>query len=166
MVILMKKIFKDLFVKEKYKIFRIIICSVLAIAVVLLAFFASGNKYIVKIDYKKYVSLYNGDEKSVVVFARKDCSHCKDYMPLLNRISSEKKIVINYFDVSLLTDEDYDNAWKSIPNFKNILDEENNPVIPTPITVILQKGNLVGYLEGDVPEEILTKFLTENGIID
>lgn len=109
-----------------------------------------SNK-IIEAFYKKY----NAKERNIIYYAKDDCSYCKLQTPILDEIAEEYDLKYYYVNSNKLTKRD-------IKKITNELDIKNE----TPITIIVEDGEVVdtqvGYLDGSA----YTEFLKKNEILD
>lgn len=104
-----------------------------------------SNK-IIEAFYKKY----NAKERNIIYYAKDDCSYCKLQTPILDEIAEEYDLKYYYINSNKLTKKD-------IKKITNELDIKNE----TPITIIVEDGEVVdtqvGYLDGSAYTEFLKK---------
>ena len=146
---------------DKIKIFLITIIGIIAIG----GIFYTSNKKIHKDDKKSNVVLINYSELEkkvnnkddfVLVITQEGCSHCKNYTPVIEKVS--KKYNINIYDLSLtdLSDEES----KKISTIAN--------VSGTPTTVFFKNGNeesTLNRINGETSESKLVDKLKKLGYI-
>ena len=108
------------------------------------------------IDYDKFKELMNGEEKSMVLFARSTCGYCVKFMPILNNAIDENNLKVYYLDVTTLSSDNVDDT-KSLEPFAD--------GIGTPTLVVVGKGSLIAHNVGYVDASALNSFLKENEFI-
>lgn len=116
------------------------------------------------IDYNNYKNLIKSKEPQVIVLAASTCHYCLSEHPILEKISTEKKLKINYMylDENFGTKDDE----KNYTEFKKSLSWfSENSNWGTPTTLIVKDGKVVNALSGYHSYEDVTKFFTENGLI-
>ena len=108
------------------------------------------------IDYNKFKELMNGEEKSMVLFARSTCGYCVKFMPILNNAIDKNNLKVYYLDVTTLSSDNV-NDTKSLEPFAD--------GIGTPTLVVVGNGNLIAHNVGYVDASALNSFLKENEFI-
>jgi len=102
----------------------------------------------------KFDKAYNGDEKSVVLYASATCHFCSLEKPIVKQISKDYDLDIVELDVSLLTKKQ-----------RADIDKKLGIEGATPTTAIVRKGETlsthVGYMDG----QDYVDYLVENGIL-
>lgn len=140
-----------------------IITLVVLIIVLMGAFFISENyrkknKISSEEIIKKYNTLYNGGNKSIVYIGRTGCGYCEMYSPIIEEAAKENNFEYYYIDLSKLTIEDRTALYNTGDVFK---DEK----FGTPTTLVVGNGSVneshIGYME----KEELIKFLKEAKVI-
>lgn len=104
-----------------------------------------------KIDAKKFEELFKGKEVSVVMVGNESCGHCQRFAPILNKVSKEEKVTINYLDSSIVKKEDSEKIVKLDKQFKD-------NIFYTPYTVAMKEGKVIDFLPGAVNEEEIKTF--------
>ena len=66
------------------------------------------KKDFIIIDVDKYLEILNGDELSVVIVGRSGCEYCQIAEPILQKISKDYDLDINYLSVDTFDKEDND----------------------------------------------------------
>lgn len=117
-----------------------------------------------------YIKKVNSKEKTVAIFGYNDCSFCKLYLPVFNKVAKEKNVDLYYFNRDNYDKNEYNKIMQldlTIPAKCSVDDKELkfSEGFPKPMTIITKGGKLVDCLRGYVTEEDLIKFLTDNDII-
>lgn len=123
------------------------------------AVYTKEYPYLTDISYTDYANLLAGEEKSIVVIGQTSCSFCIKAKPVLNEIAEEYGITINYLNYTNLTSEERSALTSSISYF------EENSSWGTPLTLIVQNGELVGSSSGFQDKETFVTFFQTNGMI-
>lgn len=110
------------------------------------------------IDLKEYQELLAGSEKSIIVIGQSTCPHCIQAKLTLNQIADEEDIVINYLNISYLSDEEG-------KTFESSLDYFKKDSWGTPLTLIVQDGKMIDVLEGNAPKAGYLSFFEEQGVL-
>lgn len=117
------------------------------------------------VTYNEYLDKIEEDSYNIFVIGRTDCSHCIDYKPLVNKVANEYDLDIWYINVDNLEFDEYVKLHDNVGVLKDQFDDEGNPGIPTPATVIYQNGKEVDSILGDVGEEGFLNLLVKNGVV-
>lgn len=104
-----------------------------------------------------YLELIKKDEKSVILVARPTCSYCELFTPILKEAADDMNITINYVN----TDEFSNDEWDTFSSSLTYLSEEN---WGTPLTLIVQNGNVVADNGGYTDLETIKAFFKNNGL--
>ena len=143
----------------------IIIGIVFLIASLVLMFVNNNKKYVKEISYKGYQDIIKEDKYNVILLTSPTCSHCVSYKPYVNLVASENNITVYDIDLSNLEYEDYIELHDKYSVLKNEFDDSNNPIIPTPVTIIVRNGEEVASILGNIGEEGFTSLLKNNNVI-
>ena len=157
---------------EKKNIFigNIVIVGVVVI-VLLFAAMVSKEKNVEKnirihnISFAEYKEKALSDEFSIFLIGRGTCSHCVEYKPLVNQVASKYNLDVYYISLDNIEYEDYVYLHDDVGVLKNQFDEEKNPMIPTPVTVIYRSGHEVDSVLGNVRQEGFLDLLVKNGVV-
>lgn len=109
-----------------------------------------------EVTLDEYLELINGSEKSIVLVARPTCSYCEAFAPILSEAKDELGLTINYIDTDKFSDDD----WTT---FNASLDYLSENKWGTPLTLIVQNGEVVDVNQGYVELETIETFFTDNG---
>ena len=94
----------------KSKTFLIVVglfIIVLAVGVSLFLIFNSKPKTYKEITYNELEELIDGGDKFILFIGSNSCSHCTVFKVTVNEVVSDYSIIVNYIDVSKLSDEEY-----------------------------------------------------------
>lgn len=109
-----------------------------------------------KVTLDEYLNLVKGSEKSIILVARPTCSYCEMFTPILKQAMEEMNLTINYVDTDTFSQED----WTT---FNESLDYLQNEEWGTPLTLIVQNGELVAENNGYVELDTIKEFFSDNG---
>ncbi len=143
------------------------------IAIVAISFFAiqgnapkiekpitiSGEGGLTQITYEEYDELVKSGEPFIVVLSSATCSHCQNFMPIVEEVSEDRNLPIKYVDL-----DEFSNENMSSLSTSNSFLKKNQ--WGTPTTLILMGETVVDYLEGETDEETFIDFLEENVVVE
>ncbi len=109
-----------------------------------------------EVTLDEYLELINRSEKSIILVARPTCSYCELFTPILKQAMEDMNLTINYIN----TDDFSDDDWTT---FSNSLAYLNSEEWGTPLTLIVQDGEVVAENNGYVELDTIKEFFTNNG---
>lgn len=109
-----------------------------------------------KVTLDEYLNLVKGSEKSIILVARPTCSYCELFTPILKQAMEDMDLTINYIDTDTFSQED----WTT---FNGSLDYLQNEEWGTPLTLIVQNGEVVAENNGYVELDAIKEFFSNNG---
>lgn len=119
------------------------------------------------INYDEYKALVRKDDTSVIVIGQDGCSHCSNYKPALNSVAEDYNIAMNYLNLTNLTTEE---SNKLFENLKNIGYDDpdflKDGSFGTPLTLIIEDGEVEHYISGERTISQLVRELTRAGVIE
>ena len=118
------------------------------------------KKDFIIIDVDKYLEILNGDELSVVIVGRSGCEYCQIAEPILQKISKDYDLDINYLSVDTFDKEDNDRFLESDSYFK----EKGG--VATPTILIIEDKEIKTRLEGLYTTDDYISFFKENSVIN
>ncbi len=110
------------------------------------------------IDYNGYKKVVKSDDAGILVLGQTTCGHCAKVKPILSKISKEKNIVVNYLDLTKLSQEEREKLSKYLP----FLDEID---WGTPLTLIVKNGEVLDYVNGALDYDGYVKLFKKNDFI-
>ena len=111
-----------------------------------------------QINVDQYLELYNQDEKySVVYVARPTCGYCQIAEPILQKISYEYNLEINYLNTDEFTEEEEANFLQSDEFFTN--------GFGTPLLLVVNNSTITDKVDGLTDYAHYVSFLQKNGLI-
>jgi thiol-disulfide isomerase/thioredoxin len=141
----------------------IIVIIVIALVCGGIYYFINKNNNVTQYTNVDYISIdklkekINNKESFILVISKDDCSHCKAYLPVVNKIG--KQYNVTFYDVSQtnLSDE-------NLTYLRNVAN-----ISGTPTTVFIQDGEektTTNRLVGEVPEYRVIEKLKAMGYIN
>lgn len=110
-----------------------------------------------KVEINKYLSLLKSKETSIIYICESNSSACKVYNEILEEVSQEKELTINYLNTdNINTEED----WNKLSNSNEIF----NNIWFVPVTMIIRNGEIVDYKMEAIDKDTLINFLDRNGV--
>lgn len=117
----------------------------------------SDKKDFIQINVDKYLEYYNGNEKKVILIARPTCHYCQIAEPILQKLSKELSIDINYLNTDNFGEEDEAKLVSSNEFF-----EEG---YGTPILLVVSKSSIIDKVDGLTDSTHYIDFFQRNEII-
>ena len=111
----------------------------------------------IQIDMSKYMEMYNGTEKQVVLIARPTCQYCQIAEPILQNLIYKYKLNINYLNTDNFAEND-----------EKILTESNEffaSGLGTPTMVLISEGKIHDSVDGLTDTAHYKQFFEKNGYI-
>lgn len=103
------------------------------------------NDVLTSLDFKEFTNLFKTSKRSILVITKTGCSYCEDFIPKLK--STLSKLGISAYEL----------------NKSNLKKNENLGdyvvITGTPITLIIENGNIVHSFSGSTDEETIEAFL-------
>ena len=128
----------------------------------------TGNKsknHVKEISFSEYKDIIKEDKYNIILLTSPTCSHCNNYKPYVNLVADENDLIIYDINLSNLEYDEYKELHDSYSILKNEYGENNNPVIPTPVTIITRNGEEVASVLGDIGQKGFTNLLKNNNIL-
>lgn len=116
----------------------------------------AGEPGLTELSYSEYQKKIDSKEPFIVVIERTSCSHCVNYMPVVEQFTTDYNVPIYYINTDNLTSEEFNSLEKSNTFFKKKKDNWG-----TPTTIILVSNQAVDYIEGETDADGLYEFLSE-----
>ena len=118
------------------------------------------------IDFEEYESLINDGNSHVIVLGQTTCSHCIAAKPALNSIAEDYGLTINYIDINVLEDDEYERFYESLSKIEyNDEDFINEGKFGTPLTLILKNGKVSSYIAGERSKSQFVREFKKEGLI-
>lgn len=110
------------------------------------------------IDYSGYKKILKSDDVKVLVIGQTSCTYCIKAKPILNKVVNDKKVKINYLNITELSDEEREKFNSSL---KYLSENEWG----TPLTLIVKNGEVVDSANGLLDYDGYVKLFEDNGLI-
>lgn len=111
----------------------------------------------VQIDVNKYLEIYNGPEKQLVLLARPTCGYCQIAEPIIQKLMKDYNIPINYLNTDNFSAEDETNLTNSNEVFASGLG--------TPLLLLVGNSKVEDTVDGLMDTAHYKEFFTEYGFI-
>lgn len=110
-----------------------------------------------EIDIDTYLELYEGDERSIVLFSRPTCGYCQIAEPILHHIAYQYDLTINHVNTDKMDSDDSTKLFES--------DDFFNDGLGTPLLMVVSNGEIVDVVNGLVDTENYVDFFSDNGFL-
>ena len=126
----------------------------------------SPEEYITFINYEDYTNLIKSNGKHVITIGQTGCSHCIATKPVLNAIAKDYNIDINYLNITEMNETERNSFINSLTEI-NYNDEEfvESKNFGTPLTLIIENGKVISYINGERPTTQYVKAFKKAGVI-
>ena len=126
----------------------------------------SPEQYLTFVDYDEYNDILSESGKYIVTIGQTGCSHCTATKPVLNQIAKEYNIVINYLNITEMSQSEINSFTNSLMEIgyddKDFLEKGS---FGTPLTLIIENGRVVSYVSGERPTAQFIRAFKKAGII-
>lgn len=124
------------------------------------------EQYITSINYDEYDKLISNDGTNIIVVGQTTCSHCIAFKPAINSVAKEYNIIINYLNLTKLTQEESNKFFESLRTIE-YNDEEflKDGSFGTPLTLVVSNGKVKGYISGERTTSQLVRELKKLDVI-
>lgn len=112
----------------------------------------TGEVGLNEISYNRYKEMVANGDAFIVVIERTGCSYCQKYMPILEKIASDKKIAINYINTDNLSEVEY----YELESTNRYLKKNK---WGTPTTLFMLGDRIVDSIGGYTEEDTVLNFL-------
>ncbi len=148
-----------------------IILGVLVIFVLISKFVNTeilNNRHLKNSSFDEYKQEINNSRYTIVILTKTNCHYCLEYKPIVNKALDQFNMEAKELNVSLLENDNLKELHDNISVLKDLplYDEEGKIIIPTPTTIIYQKGHEVGSVLGTLEYDEFIEFLIKNGVVD
>lgn len=109
-----------------------------------------------KVSLDEYLELIKSSDKNIILVARPTCAYCEQFTPILKQAMEDLNLTINYINTDNFSNDD----WTT---FNDSLSYLNTEEWGTPLTLIVQNGEVVDSNNGYVELETIESFFTNNG---
>lgn len=124
------------------------------------------EQYLNFINYSEYEKITSEKEMSVITIGQTGCSHCTATKPVLNVIAKDYDVTINYLNLTDMTEEEQNKFFDSLTTLG--YDEEDfvsSGEFGTPLTIIVEDGKIVSYINGENPTSYYIRAFKKAGLI-
>ena len=160
-------------IMEKRKIENIKTIAIIVLALIVVfggSYFASELKNcevpsseesepeeLAEIGIDEYLSYLNGSEKEIIYVGRPGCTYCQQQKPIMEDIQANYDVDIHYLNIDNLDSDGLDRLINS--------DDYFSGQWGTPVTLIVQNGEVVDLRSGLTTEDNMVSFFKDNGLI-
>ena len=117
------------------------------------------------IKYNEFLSKSKENDYTVFLLAIDGCTHCQMYKPIVNEIAKMYDFEAFYLDVDEITKDEFDYLHDNVSALMNEYSDDDEPVIPTPTTIIFKDGQEVASKIGNIGKEGFINLLVDSGVI-
>ena len=110
-----------------------------------------------KVSIDEYLNLIKSSDKQIILIARPTCGYCEKFTPILKQAMEDMNLTINYVNTDSFSSDD----WSK---FQNSFDYLASNEWGTPLTLIVQNGEIVDKNNGYVELDAIKEFFTKNGL--
>lgn len=118
------------------------------------------------VTYDEYEELISDGKTHVIVIGQTTCSHCIAIKPALNSIAEDYDLTINYINVNLLGQDEYNKFSESLKTIEyNDPDFVNEGSFGTPLILIVKNNKVSKYIAGERSKSQLIREFEKAGLI-
>lgn len=110
-----------------------------------------------RVSIDEYLNLIKSSDKQIILIARPTCGYCEKFTPILKQAMEDMNLTINYVNTDNFSSDD----WSK---FQNSFDYLASNEWGTPLTLIVQNGEIVDKNNGYVELDAIKEFFTKNGL--
>ena len=124
------------------------------------------EKYLTFINYNQYNEILEQNGKHIITIGQTGCSHCTAVKPTLNSIAKDHNIVINYLNITEMTQSEMNSLINSLKEIG--YDDEDfvsTGSFGTPLTFVIENGKVITYVIGERPLVQFINAFKKAGII-
>ena len=110
-----------------------------------------------KVSIDEYLNLIKSSDKQIILIARPTCGYCEKFTPILKQAMEDMNLTINYVNTDNFSSDD----WSK---FQNSFDYLASNEWGTPLTLIVQNGEIVDKNNGYVELDAIKEFFAKNGL--
>ncbi len=121
--------------------------------------YKSEYSHLTNINYTNYQELLASNEKSIVVLGQTGCGYCTQTKPVLDELAEKYGIVINYLNMTDLSEEDSSNLFNSTTYLKEL------ESLGTPLTMVIENGEVVDHIDGYNEASAFESVFRKQGLI-
>ncbi len=109
-----------------------------------------------EVSLSEYLELIKEDQKNIILVARPTCTYCEKFTPILKQAMDDMDLTINYIDTDKFSNDDWNTFYASLSYLS-----ENE--WGTPLTLIVQNGEVLDVNQGYVELNTIETFFSNNG---
>ena len=124
------------------------------------------EQYITFINYDEYNKILKQEGKHIITIGQTGCSHCIATKPVLNAIAKDYDITINYLNLTDMNQSEHTSFTNSLSEIG--YDDEDfvsSGSFGTPLTLIIENGKVISYVNGERPTAQYIRSFKKAGII-
>lgn len=110
-----------------------------------------------KVDIEEFLKLIKNSDKQIILIARPTCGYCEKFTPILKQAMEDMNLTINYVNTDNFSSDDW-------TKFQNSFDYLASDEWGTPLTLIVQNGEIVDKNNGYVELDAIKEFFNKNGL--
>lgn len=110
------------------------------------------------VDYSGYKKILKSSEAKVLVIGQTSCSYCIKAKPILNRVSKDNNLKINFLNITEFTQEERE-------KFSSSLSYLSENEWGTPLTLIIKDGKVIDSANGLLDYDGYTELFRKNNLI-
>ena len=118
----------------------------------------TGKVGLNQISYDEYKKMVDNGDAFIVIIERAGCTYCQQYMPIVEEVTKEKKVAINYIDTDTLSEEEFNELSTTNKYLK-----KNN--WGTPTTLFMFGDRIVDSISGYVDKDAVLSFLKDRVVM-
>ena len=111
------------------------------------------------VDYSGYKKVIGSSGTSILVIGQTTCGYCIKAKPILNQVAADKNVLINYLNITKLSDEEKQKFTSKLDYFKD------NDDWGTPLTLIIKDGQVIDSANGLLSYDGYVDLFSKNGLI-
>jgi len=111
------------------------------------------------IDLDQFIDTFKGDQLSIIYIGRPDCGYCQQFTPILEKVTEEYDLLVNYFNTNTITTIEDQQKYISIHGYLK------GNGFSTPTILLVKDGAIYDMVPGYVEEEELKEFFVKNSFI-
>jgi len=115
----------------------------------------AGNFGVNEITYDEYEKYLEDEENILVIIIQTGCSHCENFLPVVQEVVGEYQIPVMTINITNLTQDEYTKLSQS----NRYLKTQN---WGTPTTLLLHGSTVVDSIGGEVDKDTFVEFIKEN----
>lgn len=150
------------------KIIKNVLYSLLAVVIVGALIYSiiesnEHSKYFKNITFNEAEEIIKDDNINIIYWAQPSCTYCKAFTPIVKEVSYDQKVMFNYLNASLLSDDEYATIITLAGEYN---EEYSTKGLGTPAILIVQDGKIINIQSGAMSSASeVVEYLKTNNII-